>query len=282
MQDILSTIVARKREQIAAEKRIVSAGQMQEQALAYAGQRKQLKRDSSSECKPFHSMRRALEQSATGIIAEFKRRSPSKGWIKEEADPSIITPAYEEAGASALSILTDEPFFGGSLEDLRTARRLTDLPLLRKEFIIDAYQVEQAVLAGADAILLIAACLSPSEAESLSSHAHHLGLEVLLEVHDANELCYLSCCPDMLGVNNRHLGSFVTDVRNSFQLAALLPSEGPLLVSESGISRPETICSLRQVGFRGFLIGETFMKTPSPADALRKMIQQIEADITTG
>lgn len=276
MQDILNTIIARKREQIAAEKRIVSAEQMQEQALDYAEQRKRLRGTTTNECKPFHSMRRALEQSSTGIIAELKRRSPSKGWIKQEADASIIPPAYAQAGASALSILTDEPFFGGRLADLRTARRLTDLPLLRKEFIVDTYQVEQAVLGGADAILLIAACLSRSEAELLSTHAHHLGLEVLLEVHSANELCYLSCNPDMLGVNNRHLGTFVTDVNNSFQLATQLPDDGPLLVSESGISRPETICRLREAGYRGFLIGETFMKTPSPADTLREMIKQVE------
>ncbi len=276
MQDILNTIIARKREQIAAEKRIVSAEQMREQALDYAEQRKRLRGTTTGECKPFHSMRRALEQSSTGIIAEFKRRSPSKGWIKQEADASIIPPAYEQAGASALSILTDEPFFGGRLADLRTARRLTDLPLLRKEFIVDTYQVEQAVLAGADAILLIAACLSVKEAELLSTHAHHLGLEVLLEVHSPNELCYLNCNPDMIGVNNRHLGTFVTDVNNSFQLATQLPDDGPLLVSESGISRPETICRLREAGYRGFLIGETFMKTPSPADTLREIIKQVE------
>ena len=276
MQDILSTIIAHKREQIAAEKLILSAEQMQAQAIAYSERRKQLEGKSSDACKPFHSMRQYLEQSSTGIIAEFKRRSPSKGWIKQEADPALITPAYEQAGASALSILTDAPFFGGSLEDLRTARQLTDLPLLRKEFIVDTYQVNQAALSGADAILLIAACLSVKEAELLSSHAHRLGLEVLLEIHSANELCYMSCMPDMLGVNNRHLGSFVTDVNNSFQLAALLPSDGPLLVSESGISQPYTICRLRQAGFRGFLIGETFMKTPSPADTLREMIRQVE------
>ena len=276
MQDILNTIIARKREQIAAEKRIISAEQMREQALDYDEQRKRLRGTTTDECKPFHSMRRALEQSSTGIIAELKRRSPSKGWIKQEADASLIPPAYEQAGASALSILTDEPFFGGCLEDLRTARRFTNLPLLRKEFVVDTYQVEQAVLAGADAILLIAACLSMSEAELLSTHAHHLGLEVLLEVHSPNELCYLNCNPDMLGVNNRHLGTFVTDVNNSFQLANLLPNDGPLLVSESGISRPETICRLREAGYRGFLIGETFMKTPSPADTLREIIKQVE------
>ena len=136
--------------------------------------------------------------------------------------------------------------------------------------------MEQAALAGADAILLIAACLTPSEAERLSAYAHRLGLEVLLEIHSADELSYLSCLPDMLGVNNRHLGTFVTDVNHSFQLATQLPTDGPLLVSESGISSPETICRLRQAGFRGFLIGETFMKIPSPADTLRTMIQQIE------
>lgn len=274
MEDILTTIVAHKREQIAAEQRIISRKQMQEQTLAYLASHKL--QSAEGHYQPLRSMKQALAQSATGIIAEFKRRSPSKGWIKQDADASVITPGYELAGASALSILTDETFFGGRLDDLCTARRLTKLPLLRKEFIIDPYQVEQAALAGADAILLIAACLTPSEAERLSAYAHRLGLEVLLEIHSANELGYLSCLPDMLGVNNRHLGTFVTDVNHSFQLAKQLPTDGPLLVSESGISSPETICRLRQAGFRGFLIGETFMKTLSPADTLRTMIQQIE------
>lgn len=276
MEDILNTIIACKREQIAAEQRIVAPEQMQEQALAYVASHKRQSAENDGHYLPLYSMKQALSQSATGIIAEFKRRSPSKGWIKQEADASLIPPAYEQAGASALSILTDEPFFGGRLDDLCIARRSTQLPLLRKEFIIDPYQVEQAALAGADAILLIAACLTLDEAEQLSTHAHRMGLEVLLEIHSANELCYLSCCPDMLGVNNRHLGTFHTDVNHSFQLAKQLPSDGPLLVSESGISSPETICRLRHAGFRGFLIGETFMKSPSPADTLRAMIQQIE------
>ena len=244
-------------------------------------------------------MRQALAQSPTGIIAEFKRRSPSKGWIKQEADPSVIPPAYEKAGASALSILTNEPFFGGRLDDLRQARPLTALPILRKEFIIDPYQVDEAAIAGADAILLIAACLTLDEAHLLAAHAHRRGLEVLLEIHDANELKYIAIKPDMIGVNNRHLGSFVTDVNHSFQLAEQLPGalqhylpdyapdalkhhfpdqaveSAPVLVSESGISKPETICQLRRTGFRGFLIGETFMKTTQPAETLSAMVSQI-------
>lgn len=275
MKDILSTIIASKREQIAAEKRIVSAEQMHEQALELVKVFKQQREGAEGQYKPTYSMRQALEQSSTGIIAEFKRCSPSKGWIKQEAAPAVITPAYEQAGASALSILTDEPFFGGNIDDLRTARRLTHLPLLRKEFIVDTYQVEQAALMGADAILLIAACLSVEEATMLCQCAHGIGLEVLLEIHSPNELCYLSSNPDMLGVNNRNLGTFVTNVDNSFQMAELLPTNGPLLVSESGISNPDTISRLRQAGFRGFLIGETFMKTPSPADTLQQMIQQL-------
>lgn len=289
MQDILSTIIAEKREALKAQKRLISPQQMEEEALATL----------AAASQPRQSMRQSLAQSPTGIIAEFKRRSPSKGWIKQEADPTVIPPAYEKAGASALSILTNEPFFGGRLDDLRQARPLTALPILRKEFIIDPYQVDEAAIAGADAILLIAACLTLDEAHLLAAHAHRRGLEVLLEIHDANELKYIAIKPDMIGVNNRHLGSFLTDVNHSFQLAEQLPGalqhylpdyapdalkhhfpgqtaeSAPVLVSESGISKPETICQLRRIGFRGFLIGETFMKTPQPAETLSAMVSQI-------
>lgn len=271
MEDILNTIVAHKREQVAAEKRLVAPQAMQEEALASP--------------RPGHSMRQALARSESGIIAEFKRRSPSKGWIKREADASLIPAAYARSGAAALSVLTDEAFFGGSLADLQTARQCTNLPLLRKDFIIDPYQVDQARAHGADAVLLIAACLTPDEAQRLAHHAHSLGMEVLLEVHSPQELHYLQCDPDMVGVNNRNLGTFVTDVNNSFRMAELLRQavdeqsspdrEPPLLVSESGISQPDTIRRLREAGFRGFLIGETFMKTPSPAETLKQMLLQL-------
>lgn len=233
-------------------------------------------------------MKRALASSPAGIIAEFKRRSPSKGWIYKTAKADEIPAAYEAAGASAISILTDEKFFGGSLRDIRTARPLVDIPILRKDFIIDEYQLLQAHIAGADAVLLIAACLTQEECADLTAQAHALGLEVLLEIHSPRELAYISKDVDMVGVNNRNLGTFVTDVKNSFHIAEKLrqiPATAqdssdspslPLLVSESGISHPETICRLRAAGFRGFLIGETFMKTPQPGDALKGFIQGIE------
>lgn len=246
-------------------------------------------------------MKRALASSPAGIIAEFKRRSPSKGWIYKTAKADEIPTAYEAAGASAISILTDAKFFGGSLRDIRTARPLVDIPILRKDFIIDEYQLLQARIAGADAVLLIAACLTQEECADLTARAHALGLEVLLEIHSPRELAYISKDVDMVGVNNRNLGTFVTDVENSFRIAGQLrqtiagvrnisdarnvpnaqgssdtPRHLPLLVSESGISHPETICRLRTAGFRGFLIGETFMKTPQPGDALKGFIQGIE------
>lgn len=232
-------------------------------------------------------MRQALASSPTGIIAEFKRRSPSKGWIYETAKAEEIPAAYETAGASALSILTDEKFFGGSLRDISTARPLVDIPILRKDFIIDEYQLLQARIVGADAVLLIAACLTQKECTTLTTQAHALGLEVLLEIHNSSELPYINKEVDMLGVNNRNLGTFVTDVKNSFRIArqlqqAIGSKKGasdvrnmPILVSESSISHPETIRSLRAAGFRGFLIGEAFMKTDRPGDTLKDFIAPI-------
>ena len=175
------------------------------------------------------SLKQALLDSPTGIIAEFKRKSPSKGWIHADARPEAVVPAYAAAGAAALSILTDESYFGGSLDYIRQVRPLVDLPILRKDFIIDPYQLYQAAEAGADAVLLIAACLRREDCAALTAEAHRLGLEVLLEIHDAAELDYVSPEVDVVGVNNRHLGSFVTDVQTSFDLAPLLsqPSTTP-------------------------------------------------------
>lgn len=221
------------------------------------------------------SMSQALTASDTGIIAEFKRRSPSKGWIKEEGRAEDIPLAYQQSGAAALSILTDEKYFGGSDEFIRTARHAgVHIPILYKNFVIDEYQLFQARLCGASAVLLIAADLSKQECRSLLSTAHELGLEVLLEMHSEPELEYASLEPDMCGINNRNLGSFVTDVENSFRLAALLPKEA-VKVSESGISNPATVRRLRQAGFRGFLIGETFMKTADPGQALNEFISKL-------
>ena len=222
------------------------------------------------------SLREALLQSETGIIAEFKRKSPSKGWIKEDGRPDIIPLSYQQNGAAAISILTDEHYFGGSDDFIRTARQAgVTIPILYKNFVIDEAQLYAAALCGASAVLLIAACLSKHECKKLLHSAHELGLEVLLEMHDERELEYAELQPDLCGINNRHLGSFVTDVENSFRLAELLPKDA-VKVSESGISNPDTVKALRQAGFRGFLIGENFMKTPDPGLSLHHFINQLK------
>lgn len=223
-------------------------------------------------CAKKPSLREALLQSETGIIAEFKRRSPSKGWIKEEGRADVIPLAYQQNGAAALSILTDEHYFGGSDDFIRMARQSgVTLPILYKNFVIDEAQLYAATLCGASAVLLIAACLTKAQCKSLMDKAHGLGLEVLLEMHAEHELEYAELQPDLCGINNRNLGSFVTDVENSFRLAELLPKDA-VKVSESGISDPATVRALRSAGFRGFLIGENFMKTPDPGQALREFI----------
>ena len=223
-------------------------------------------------CAKKPSLREALLQSETGIIAEFKRRSPSKGWIKEEGRADVIPLAYQQNGAAALSILTDEHYFGGSDDFIRMARQSgVTLPILYKNFVIDEAQLYAAALCGASAVLLIAACLTKAQCKSLMDKAHTLGLEVLLEMHAEHELEYAELQPDLCGINNRNLGSFVTDVENSFRLAEFLPKDA-VKVSESGISNPATVRALRSAGFRGFLIGENFMKTPDPGQSLREFI----------
>ena len=254
MTDILDEIIAHKQFEIEQQKAAIH---------------QELLINNCNAPMPRISMRACLSASPSGIIAEFKRRSPSKGWIKENAQADIIPPAYE--AASALSILTDEKFFGGNLKDIRTVRSKVQLPILRKDFIIDEYQLYQARIVGADAILLIAAALRKEQCRMLAAKAHELGLEVLLEIHSEQELEYIEDNIDMVGVNNRNLGTFHTDVENSFRLAEKLPKE-ILLVSESGISSPQTVRQLRAAGFRGFLIGENFMKAPQPGDALKEFI----------
>ena len=260
MKDILSEIIANKRFEVDLQKQAISIEQLQE---------------GINEVPASRSMKRALASSDSGIIAEFKRRSPSKGWIKQEARLEEIVPSYLAAGASALSILTDEKFFGGSLKDIRTARPLVDVPIIRKDFIIDEYQLYQAKIVGADAVLLIAAALEQEKCQELAEQAHELGLEVLLEIHSAEELPYINSKIDMIGINNRNLGTFFTDVENSFRLAGQLPQDA-VLVSESGISDPEVVKRLRTAGFRGFLIGETFMKTPQPGETLQNFLKAIQ------
>ena len=253
MQDILQTIIDTKRE---------------EMERLYA---------------PKPSLRGALMHSSTGIIAEFKRRSPSKGWINEDGRADVIPLSYQQNGAAALSILTDEHYFGGSDDFIRQARQSgVTLPILYKNFVIDEAQIFAAALCGASAVLLIAACLSKQACKQLMGRAHELGLEVLLEMHSEQELEYADLGPDLCGINNRNLGSFVTDVENSFRFAERLRSicccatdVTPALVSESGISDPATVKALRAAGFNGFLIGENFMKTSDPGKALNGFISEL-------
>jgi indole-3-glycerol phosphate synthase len=224
---------------------------------------------------PKPSLRQALLDSPTGIIAEFKRRSPSKGWIKEDGRADVIPLSYQQNGATALSILTDEQYFGGHDDYISQARNSgVTLPVLYKNFIIDEAQLYAAAACGASAVLLIAACLTKAQCQALLQKAHELRLEVLLEMHSEAELEYAELKPDVCGINNRNLGSFVTDVENSFRLAELLPKDA-VKVSESGISNPDTVRSLRQAGFQGFLIGENFMKTDDPGIALDEFISKI-------
>lgn len=260
MKDILSEIIANKRFEVDLQKQAISIEQLQE---------------GISEAPVIRSMKQALAFSKSGVIAEFKRRSPSKGWIKQDARPEEIVLSYATVGASALSILTDEKFFGGSLKDIRIARPLVEIPILRKDFIIDEYQLYQAKIVGADAVLLIAAALEQEKCNELTEKAHSLGLEVLLEIHSSEELAYINEKIDMVGINNRNLGTFFTDVENSFRLAGQLPQDA-ILVSESGISDPEIVKRLRAAGFRGFLIGETFMKTEQPGETLQDFLRAIQ------
>ncbi|MBQ6203114.1 MAG: indole-3-glycerol phosphate synthase TrpC [Prevotella sp.] len=262
MRDILQEIVAHKRVELEHLKQAVPP------SMIHAAVEKVMDR-------PVASMRQALMESETGIIAEFKRKSPSKGWIKEQGKAEEIPLSYQQNGASALSILTDEMYFGGRDAFIKMARESgVTLPILYKNFVVDEYQLFQARLCGASAVLLIAADLSMQECHSLLKMAHELRLEVLLEMHADSELDYADLEPDMYGINNRNLGSFVTDVHNSYRLAELLPKE-VCKVSESGISNPKTVSELRLAGFRGFLIGECFMKTADPGIALREFIDTL-------
>ena len=220
------------------------------------------------------SMRQALKSSQTGIIAEFKRRSPSKGWIKQDADSAQIPLGYQQSGASALSILTDTPYFGGDDSDIQKARNSgVTLPILYKNFVVNEYQLFQARLCGASAVLLIAACLKKDECRALIDMAHELNLEVLLEMHSEADTEYADLQPDMLGVNNRNLGTFHTDVQTSFRLASRLP-EYTCRISESGLKDAATLEALRMAGYHGFLMGERFMKEENPPLALKQMLQK--------
>ncbi len=210
-----------------------------------------------------------------GIIAEVKRASPSKGVFHKHISVENLTLGYMQAGASALSILTDSKFFGGSLEDLATARRFNFCPILRKDFMIDPYQVIEAKAKGADVILLIAAAISPKQSKELGALAHTLGLEVLLEVRSQDEIdAYAGDHIDLIGVNNRDLADFSVSIEKSLELAPIIPSQF-VKVTESGIHNAATISTLRDVGYQGFLIGEAFMKTTKPASACGALVEEV-------
>ena len=221
--------------------------------------------------------RRSFRQhllSSSGVIAEFKRKSPSKGIIHEHADVKKVTTGYRDAGVAGISILTDETFFGGSSEDLKMARNGTPCPLLRKDFVLDPYQIIEARAIGADAILLIASVLEAPHLRTLTKLAQDLGMEVLVEIHDPSELEKLPEAADMVGVNNRNLRSGIVDVQHARQLVTQLP-KSTLKVAESGITTPEDVLLLRNAGYQGFLIGTVFMEQASPEAACAKFMTKI-------
>ena len=209
----------------------------------------------------------------TGIIAEFKRRSPSKGIINNSSTVIEVTTAYTKYGASGISILTDEEFFGGSLNDLLEAT-INEVPLLRKDFIIDEYQLVESKAFGAEVILLIAACLQINEVKSLAAFAKNLGLNVLLEIHNEQELEHICDDVDVVGVNNRDLKTFSVNINRSIELGKKIPLD-KIKISESGIEDAATIRLLRQHGFRGFLMGEKFMKEKDPGEAFKIFVEEL-------
>ena len=211
----------------------------------------------------------------SGIIAEFKRKSPSKGIINALADPVSVALAYEKARVSGLSVLTDSSYFGGSTDDLKQVRAMTGLPILRKDFIIDHYQIIESKYMGASAVLLIASILKKSEVEELSCQALLYGMEVLVEIHDEAELYKLPNNIDMIGINNRNLRDFQVDIKKSAALINKLPSDG-LKIAESGISTPGDIHLLRKAGFDGFLIGTLFMKNDDPGKSCLEFSNKIK------
>lgn len=259
--NILDKIVAHKKIEIEAAKKQVSYADLE--ASEYFNRDVLSFRDS------------LLHPNRTGIIAEFKRKSPSKGIINDQVSVESVTNGYAAAGASALSVLTDTEFFMGNKADLQAARKVNQIPILRKDFMIDEYQVLEAKAWGADIILLIAAILTPDQIQQLASKAKSLGLNVLLEVHNLDEL-QRSINPnlDAIGVNNRNLADFTVSVETSYKLAEHIPSDF-LKISESAISNPETIKQLKKAGFNGFLIGENFMKQADPGTAMKEFVREL-------
>ncbi len=262
--DILETIVAAKRKEIEKFKPLSSMERFAQDGFFWKISNRSLKES-------------LLAEGSTGIIAEFKRKSPSKGWFKtKDLEVEPVVRAYNDLGAAGISVLTDDEFFGGDLDDLIQTKVISDIPVLRKDFIIDRWQIAEAKAFGADVILLIAACLSPGEVKDLAVYAKSINLEVLLEIHNEEELDHICEEVDMIGVNNRNLKTFEVSIETSLGLINKLPTGKPA-VAESGISDVQTILTLRNAGFKGFLIGENFMKTPEPGLAFEQFVIELRS-----
>lgn len=259
--NILDKIIATKKEEVARQKNVVSIEQLEKYPLF------------SRKCNSLKA--NLLKEGSSGIIAEFKQKSPSKGEINYNVKVENVTKDYVAAGAACLSVLTDYEYFGGTLANLTKARETNpDIPILRKDFMIDAYQIVEAKAYGADVILLIAACLEKQQAEILAKKAKELGLDVLMEIHNEQELEIINDFVDEVGVNNRNLKTFKVDVETSVDLSKLIPDKF-VKISESGLTGAKEIRYLKQHGFKGFLIGETFMKTENPGEACKNFIAEL-------
>lgn len=263
MENILSTIVEAKKKEVEEKKFLFDLNWFKFFSLDF-------------DRKCFSLKENLLKKESTGIIGEFKRRSPSKGWFKNEdySAPSVIM-EYKRYGAAGVSVLSDTDFFGGDLPDISVCRTVPDIPILQKDFILDEIQVMEAKAYGADVILLIAAILSRGKVEALAIEAKKYGLEVLLELHEEKELDHICNEVDLVGINNRNLKTFQVDINHSLKLSKLLPAD-KITVAESGIDDVETIKTLREAGFKGFLMGEKFMKADNPGRAFEKFVQQLK------
>jgi len=262
MSTILDTIVKAKRKEIEKFKPLSSIDRFEKEGFFWQVRNRSL-------------VQTLLLPGTTGIIAEFKRRSPSKGWFKtKELEVEPVVTAYNKS-AAGISVLTEGEFFGGDMDDLIQTKVVTDIPVLRKDFIIDKWQIAEAKAFGADVILLIAACLSPAEVKELAAYTKSIGLESILEVHNEEELNHICDEVDMVGVNNRNLKTFDVDINTSLQLIDKVPAGKPA-IAESGISSVESIVTLRQAGYKGFLIGENFMKEEHPGKAFEEFVNNLK------
>jgi len=264
MANILDTIIATKFEEIKESQKIKSLHQLQDEVKNSPQPRGFIK-----------AIETQLSKNKAAVIAEIKKASPSKGVIRENFNPKEIAISYEKGGATCLSVLTDEKYFQGHANFLKEAKAACSLPILRKDFMVDPYQIIEAKAYGADVILLIAACLTPLAVKELATVAKDIGLEVLLEIHTSAELEHVCDGIDMVGINNRNLKTFEVDLAHSIALAKMLPAHLPK-IAESGISDVATIIELKKEGFDGFLMGENFMKTVDPAAAFAAFVAELK------